>query len=90
MARLATIFREEGFQDVVEDRRREDASQLPFWYDVTILAMEEMAGNLADGGPEVREMIQKAIREREENGRGVAIVSDRVTCVGMKAMESDV
>ena len=78
------MFEEEGLGGIVEDRRQESAPQLPYWHDVTLLAMEEMAGKLANG-VEIRAMIQKAVQEREDSARGVAIISDRITFIGMKA-----
>ena len=78
------MFEEQGLGGVVEDRRQEPTPQLPYWYDVTLLAMEEMAGRLANG-VEIRAMIHKAVQECEDSARGIAIISDRVTFVGTKA-----
>lgn len=83
MAGLARIFEEEGLQNVLEDRRKEHTSHLSYWYDVTLLAMEEMCSKLPNGA-EVRSTIQNAVQECEENNRGVAIISDRVTFIGMR------
>ena len=83
MAGLARIFEEEGLQRVLEDRRKSQPSLLPYWQDVTLLAMEEISNKLPNGA-EVGVMIQKAVQEYEESDRGVAIISDRVTIIGMR------
>ncbi|MCJ1454376.1 hypothetical protein MMC28_004729 [Mycoblastus sanguinarius] len=83
VAGLARIFEEEGLQRVLEDRRKSQPSLLPYWQDVTLLAMEEISNKLPNGA-EVGVMIQKAVQEYEESDRGVAIISDRVTIIGMR------
>ena len=48
-----------------------------------MIAMEEMSLRLAEG-PAIQQMIQKAAQEFENNQRGIAITSDRVTLIGKK------
>lgn len=48
-----------------------------------MLAMEEIASKLPHAA-EVLNLIQEAAKEFENNRRGVAITSDRVTVVGRK------
>lgn len=77
------MFEEQGLGNVLEDRRKEYTPQLSYCHAVTLLAMEEIRSKLPNGA-DVSEMIQKAVSEYEENERGVAIISDQVTFIGMR------
>ena len=77
------MFEEQGLGNVLEDRRKGPTPQLSYWHDVTLLAMQEICTKLPNGA-DVNEMIQKAVSEYEGNERGVAIISDRVTIIGMR------
>ena len=86
VANLAATFTNVGFQKVVEDRAQRNAWHLSAFHDVTLLAMEEVSWSLPNGA-EIREMLQQAAKEYEDARRGISIVSDRVTAVGMKPKE---
>ncbi len=81
---MSETFRHAGLKYVVEDRRGKHSWNLSNSHDITLLAMEEVSLKLGNAS-EVREMIQKAALEFENNQRGVALASDPVTVVGRKA-----
>ena len=81
---MSETFRHAGLEYIVEDRNEKRSWNLSSSHDITLLAMEEVSLKLGNAS-EVREMIQKAALEFENNQRGVALSSDRVTVVGMKA-----
>ncbi|KAK0507995.1 hypothetical protein JMJ35_009884 [Cladonia borealis] len=84
VASMSETFRHAGLKYIVEDRNEKHSWNLSSSHDITLLAMEEVSLKLGNASG-VHEMIQKAALEFENNQRGVALASDRVTVVGMKA-----
>jgi len=87
VANLSHTFEKLGLQQVVEARRKAEKSDMPNFYDIFLLGMEEISLHMLNG-QDIREMIQHAALEMEENRRGVAITVDSVTVVGRKVTES--
>lgn len=83
MADLHKTFTTAGLLGVKEDRSQRAPWTLSSSHDSTMLAMEEMSLRLPNG-PGVRAMIAKASQEFEDNQRGIAIVSDKITVYGRK------
>ena len=83
VANLSRSFDKAGLEDVVETRQRKPKWELPNFHDTIMLGFEEVSLHISNGEA-IREMIQQAASEMEENGRGVAITAHSVTVVGRK------
>ena len=84
VASLSSSFEEVGLDHVLEDRAKKHSWNLSNSHDITMLAMEEISLKLPQRS-EVQRIIQNAALEFENNHRGVALASDRVTVVGRKS-----
>jgi len=72
-----------GLAEVEEERCNKTSWIYSSSQDVTMLAMEEISLRIPNG-PSIRQMISRASQEFEENERGIAIVSDKITVIGRK------
>ena len=70
-----------GLVDVKEERCIKTSWTYSSSQDVTILAMEEISLRILNGRS-IRQMISQISQEFEENERGIAIVTDKITVIG--------
>jgi len=84
VADLHKTFKDIGLAEVKEERCKKTSWTYSSSQDVTMLAMEEISLRIPNGAS-ARQMISRASQEFEENERGLAIISDKVTVIGRKS-----